>query len=194
MKRLYLLVPDIDNATRIVNALKEMGIMNEGMHVIVRDTENQRRLEMTQVLEAGLLETTDIKYALIRGIIAGGLLGLIAGTLLVLFPPQEFIVFALGVGTVVLITLLGVLFGAWASTLIGVSIPNPAVQKFERAVEAGGIMMIVDIPNVEENQIRHFMQTYHPETKIYGSNRTRSNDDTNGSTKDQTHTFNNGNG
>lgn len=168
MKRLYLLVPDIDNATQIINALKEMGIVNEGMHVIVKDIENQQKLEMTQVLEAGVLETTDFKHALLRGLIAGSLLGLSAGTLLILFPPQEFLEFSLGAGTVIGITALGGLFGAWASTLIGISIPNSAVQKLEKAVEAGGIMMIVDIPNVQEKQIRHFMHTYHPESSIHG--------------------------
>jgi len=162
MRRLYFLVPDIDNATQIVKALKDMGIVNEGMHVVVKD---QEKLDMTQILEAGVLETTDFLHALIRGAIAGGVIGLIAGILLVQFPPEEFI---LGGGTIFGLTVFGIIFGAWASSLVGISIPNPAVQKFERAVEAGGIMMLVDIPKVKEEEILVFMKMYHPETTIHG--------------------------
>jgi uncharacterized membrane protein len=165
MKRLYFLVPDIDNATRIVTALKEMGIVDEGMHVIVKDLEKQQKLEMTQILEAGVLETTDLLNALVRGTIAGGIVGLVAGIILVKFPPQEFV---LGIGTVIGLILFGMIFGAWSSSLVGISIPNATVQKFERAVEAGGIMMLVDVPKMKEEEIMHFMKTYHPETTVHG--------------------------
>lgn len=162
MKRLYFLVPDIDNATQIVKALQEMGVVAEGMHVIVKD---QEKLEMTQILEAGVFETTDILRALVRGAVAGGIVGLVAGILLVMFPPQEF---TLGWGTVLGLTVFGILFGAWASSLIGISIPNPVVAKFERAVEAGGIMILVDVPVLKEGEVLAFIKTYHPETTVHG--------------------------
>jgi len=162
VKRLYFLVPDVDNATQIVKAMKDMGVVDEGMHVLVKD---QEKLQMTQLLEANVFQTTDLLRALVRGAILGGFLGLIAGTLIVKFPPEEFM---LGGGTIVAATIFGLLFGAWSSSLIGISVPNPMIEKFERAVEAGGIMMLVDIPNERENEVVDFMKVYHPETTIHG--------------------------
>jgi hypothetical protein len=162
VKRLYFLVPDVDNAAQISNALKDIGVVEEGVHVVVKDHD---KLQMTQLLEAGIVEKTDFLGALMKGGIAGGVAGLLAGTLLVTFPPEEFII---GGGTILAFTLFGILFGAWSSSMIGISIPNPTVEKLERAIEAGGIMMLVDIPREKENEVLDFMHTYHPETTIHG--------------------------
>jgi hypothetical protein len=165
MERLYFLIPDVDNATQIVTALKEMGIMNECMHVIVKDLEKPEKLEMVQVLAGGVIERTDFLHALGRGLVVGGIIGMVAGLLLLVLPLEAFII---GPGTVACVTIFGSIFGAWASTLVGVAIPNPEVEKLERAVEAGGIMMLVDIPKIKEKEIMTFMHTYHPETTIQG--------------------------
>lgn len=42
------------------------------------------------------------------------------------------------------------------------------VKKFEHAVEAGGIMMLVDIPKEKSEMVLRLMKTYHPETTIHG--------------------------
>lgn len=166
MKRLYFLIPNVESATEIVKALLERGVANEGIHVIVKDGDPlQDKLALTQLLEPGIFEKTDILRALIRGAIVGGLAGLITGFLIVQFPPEEFV---LGSGTIIAFTVFGAIFGAWSSSLIGISVPNPMFEKFERAVEAGGIMMLVDIPNGKEVALLDYMRLNHPEITIHG--------------------------
>ena len=162
MKRLYFLIPDLDNATQISGALQDIGVAEEGVRIIVKDHD---KLQMTQLLEAGIVEKTDLLGALVKGGIAGGVAGLLTGIALVSYPPEEFV---MGGGTILAFTLFGILFGAWSSSMIGISIPNPIVERLERAVEAGGIMMLVDIPKEKENEVLDFMHTYHPETTIHG--------------------------
>lgn len=167
MKRLYFLIPNVESATEVVKALQGLGVANEGIHVIVKDDDPfQDKLALTQLLEPGIFDRTDLLRALVRGGIIGGLAGLIAGFLIVRFPPEEFM---LGTGTVAAFTIFGIIFGAWSSSLIGISVPNPLFEKFERAVEAGGIMMLVDIPKEKEIGLLDYMRLNHPEISIHGA-------------------------
>lgn len=167
MKRLYFMIPNIESATEIVKALQAQGVANEGIHVIVKDDDSlQDKLALTQLLEPSIFEKTDILHALIRGAIIGAAVGLIAGFLIVQFPPEEFM---LGPGTIAAFTAFGAIFGAWSSSLIGISVPNPLFEKLERAVEAGGIMMLVDIPKEKEVGLLDYMRLNHPEIIIHGA-------------------------
>ena len=165
MKRLYLLIPDIENASAIAKALRKMGVGEGALHIIVK--EDQDKIEMAPLLEAGVFATTDLLKALIRGGILGGIAGLIAGILIVKFPPEEFV---LGNWTIIALTVFGVLFGAWSSSLIGISVPNPMMEKLESAVAAGGIMFLVDVPEGKEVQIMDYLRLNHPETSVHGAN------------------------
>lgn len=167
MKRLYFLIPNVESATEIVKALQGLGVAKEGVHVIVKDEDPlQDKLALTQLLEPGIFDRTDILYALTRGAIIGALAGLIAGFLIVWFPPEEF---TLGTGTIVAFTIFGAIFGAWSSSLIGISVPNPLFAKFERAVEAGGIMVLVDVQKDKEAGLLDYMRLNHPEIRIHGA-------------------------
>jgi hypothetical protein len=126
----------------------------------------QDKLALTSLLEPGIFDRTDIVRALVRGAIIGGLAGLIAGFLIVRFPPEEFMV---GTGTVIACTVFGAIFGTWSSSLIGISVPNPLFEKFERAVEAGGIMMLVDLKKERAVEVLDYMRLNHPEITIHGA-------------------------
>lgn len=162
MKRLYVLVPTVKNATDIVGELHNMGITENDLHVLIK---NENSLTLTSIPKVGILHTTDVLHALSRGALVGAIAGFTVSLIAINFPPGDL---ELGGGVVIGLTIFGTLFGAWVSSLIGISIPNPAVEKFNKAVEAGGILMLVDIPNSQQDDIMIFMKTKHPESTVHG--------------------------
>ncbi len=53
--------------------------------------------------------------------------------------------------------------------MIGISVPNPLFAKLERAVEAGGIMVLVDIQKEKTVALLDYMRLNHLEIRIYGA-------------------------
>src|SRR5690606_23996339 len=68
--------------------------------------------------------------------------------------------------TILGVALLGFFFGIWASTLIGVSIPDVKVKKFERDIREGSFLMLVDVPSEREREIVPLIKRHHPEAVI----------------------------
>jgi hypothetical protein len=62
--------------------------------------------------------------------------------------------YAFDVGTLILCVIGGGLFGAWTSTLIGVSVPSSQLVPFTKDFEAGRIVMMVDVPASRVRAIR----------------------------------------
>ena len=127
MSRLYILVPNIKKIRQFIKIFGKQGISRDAMHVIYPED----HAELTHVLDASLLETSDLLPALTRGSIIGGLLGLTTGILIKFssleeFPISNYLITAFFV--------FGMIFGAWTSSLIGVSVTNESLKKFERAL------------------------------------------------------------
>lgn len=162
MKRLYFLIPDIESATHVASDLRELGVSPDGIHVLAKEHD---KIEMSKVPEAGVLQTTDIVHALAQGAVVGGVAGVVVGILALLYPPAGVI---LGWKTVLTLGIFGTFFGAWVSSLVGISVPNPALEKFQRAMEAGGILLIVDVERGASAKILRFMKENHPESKVHG--------------------------
>ena len=158
--RLYLVVPNMDKTTEILKKLWEQKTMAEGIHIVVKDFDH---VGSKQLLESGIFKTSDVVGALLRGSIAGGLLGMAVGLVLMKFPPQEF---SFGIGSTLALSLFGILFGAWASSLIGVSILNPTVEKIKNAAETGSLIMLIDLPKTKEDEVTNFIKSYYPETTL----------------------------
>ena len=79
------------------------------------------------------------------------------------FPPHEF---SFRIGSMIALSIFGMLFGAWASSLIGVSILNPTVEKIKNAAEKGSLIMLIDLPKARENEVMNFIRSYYPETTL----------------------------
>lgn len=163
MKGLYFRVPTIESATHIVEELRINGVPENQIYVIGKD---HYHLQMAHLHEAGVLQTTDLRQALIRGIIVGALAGLLVGIVLFLFPIEEFKDFKIGWGTIMALGVVGALFGAWGSTLVGISIPNPIVHQCERAIEAGELVIFLDIPVDSVKEVSALIKRHHPEALI----------------------------
>ncbi len=163
MRRLYFLVPTVESASQIVDELLLARVEERHIHIAAKD---HHALVQAHLPEATLLQESDFVPALERGLAVGGATGLLAGIVAVTLPPAGLI---LGGGAILGISLAGAGVGAWISGMIGVSVPNSQLAQFEDAVEAGELLMIIDVPKPRVDEITDLVKKHHPEAEIEGT-------------------------
>ncbi|ADE15215.1 conserved hypothetical protein [Nitrosococcus halophilus Nc 4] len=161
MRRLYFLVPDVKDAREIVNELLLARVEERHIHIIAKEG-----ISLENLPEAGLMQKSDFIPALERGVAVGGATGALAGLVAVTFPPAGIV---LGGGAVLAMSLAGAGFGAWFSSMIGSDVPNSRIKKFEKAIEEGELLMIVDVPKARVDEIDELVKKHHPEAEISGT-------------------------
>jgi hypothetical protein len=116
--------------------------------------------------EANLLQRTDIVRGAEMGIAIGAALGLILGIGLLYY----FDIDRAGVKAtvVVLATLVGMLFGTWASSMQAASMPNSRLASFAPELEKGSILLMVDVPAGSIEQVESLLANRHPEMHFSG--------------------------
>jgi hypothetical protein len=154
-RRLYVVLPDLASAIETANDLLMARIEDRHMHFL-----GKRGMSMGALHEASVLQKSDVRHALFLGCGLGALGGMLLGVYLKLNPIGD-IVF--GAGTFLLTTLGGTAFGAWTSTLIGLSTPNTELARFEAEIEAGKILLMVDVPVARVEEIEEMIARRHPE-------------------------------
>jgi hypothetical protein len=158
MKRLYFLIPDISMAKSIVDGLFLAGIEEKHIHIIAKEG-----IPLDELPEASLLQKSDLIPALERGFALGGVAGVLAGVVALSFPPAGVV---LGGGAILSIALAGAGIGAWLSSMIGVDVENTQLKAFESAIEAGQILMLVDVVKDRADDINKLVEILHPEVEI----------------------------
>lgn len=160
-KRIYWLLPNLESARKTMNDLLLARVSVGHMHFLAREG-----TDMSQLHEANILQTTDVirsaQYGLTIGAATGALVGALAA---VVFPivgdsPQW--------GIAALLAIFGGGFGAWASSMIGVSTPSVRLKRFEGAIEQGQILLMVDVPRSRVAEIEELLQVSHPEARLEG--------------------------
>jgi hypothetical protein len=71
-------------------------------------------------------------------------------------------------GMVAVLGGLGGLFGAWSSSMIGISVPSHRLKRFEAAIEEGQILLMVDVPSLRVEPIEALLRAAHPEARFEG--------------------------
>lgn len=161
LKRLYFLLPDVGTARRIIDELLLAHVPYQHIHLLAR-----AGTPLDELPEAGITQKTDLVPAIERGLAVGGSLGALAGLAALVFPPAGIVVAG---GAVLFGALGGAGFGAWASAMIGVSLPNSRLQHFERAIEQGMLLMMIDVPKAEVEEFQKLVKSHHPEADIEGT-------------------------
>jgi hypothetical protein len=64
--------------------------------------------------------------------------------------------------------LLFALLGAWASSAIGITLPNVQLSQFEEEIEQGKVLLIVDVPRSRTAEVRTLIDRTHPEANARG--------------------------
>lgn len=154
-RRLYFTVPDAASARQIRNELLLNRIEDGHILVMARDG-----VELNDLHKASVLQTSDFVHGAETGLAVGGGIGIIAGLVAVFFPPAGV---DLQLVTILLTALIGAAFGAWVASMVASSIPNSRLKKFESALAAGHILMMVDVPSGRVDEIKKLVTSHHPE-------------------------------
>lgn len=153
-RRLYVVLPDLTDAIQAANDLLMARIEDRHMHFLGR-----RGMSLGGLHEASYLQKSDVRHALFVGAGLGALGGMLLGIYLKLNPIGPF---TFDVGTFLLTTLGGLGFGAWCATLVGLSAPNTRLKPFEADIEAGKILLMVDVPAGRVEEIEEMLKSRHP--------------------------------
>lgn len=154
-RRLYFVLPDIPSARTMLNDLLLARIECRRIHFLSR-----RDTLPDDLPQATVLQKTDIVHGAQLGIGIGGIVGAVAGALIVLFPPEGI---TLKMVAVLAIAIGGALFGAWASSMVASSVPNSKLKAFEAEMEEGRVLMMVDVPMRRVQEICELIRQRHPE-------------------------------
>jgi hypothetical protein len=130
-------------------------IEDSHIHVLAKDG-----VPLEGLHEASILQKTDFVHGAETGLVIGGGIGILAGLVAILFPPAGV---NLQLVTILVTALIGAAFGAWVSSMVASSIPNTRLKTFEWAIDAGRILMMVDVPAGRVDEIRKLIASRHPE-------------------------------
>ncbi len=161
MRRIYFLVPDLDSAHKVTEELLLARIEERHIHVIAKEG-----VELGDLPEASLLQSSDVIPAVERGLAVGGATGILAGVAAVTFPPAGLV---LGGGAVLATALVGSGMGAWMASMIGVDVRNSRISQFEEAISQGEILFLVDVPKARVEEIEEMVKKHHPDADIEGT-------------------------
>ncbi len=159
-RRIYWLLPDLPSARRTMDDLLLARIEERHIHFVAREG-----ADLSGLHAANLFQTSDIVPAAQSGLVVGGAAGALAGVAAALYPivgdePQW--------GAVGVLAILGGVFGAWASSMLGSSAPNRRLQRFEPALQQGQLLLMVDVPRTRLEEIEQLLQARHPEGHFEG--------------------------
>jgi hypothetical protein len=160
-RRIYWLLPDLASARKTMEDLLVARISEQHIHFVAHEG-----TDMSGLHEANLLQTSDVIRAAQAGLVIGGTAGAVLGALAaVYFPivgenPQW--------GLVAVLAMVGGAFGAWSASMIGVSTPSNRLKRFEKAIEDGQILLMVDAPRSRVDEIEQRLQALHPEAHLEG--------------------------
>ena len=120
-------------AAACIDAARAAGVPDDDISLVVRSDMSGMVPDGRKVVEG------DFYPAAVRGVLGGSALGLVLGLTAVAIPPLGVTLagsLAMAVG--------GGLLGGWSMALAGSSIDDPIRRKFEKEIEEGRVLVVVD--------------------------------------------------
>ncbi len=159
-RRLYFILPDTKTAETIEDELL-LARIDEG-HIHFHSTVDTR---LGKLPKANLFQKTDLLHGMGVGLVAGGLTGAALGFLIYLLPELGI---TLGHAPVLGLAIIGAIFGTWVSGMIAVSCPNTRLRAFQKSIDQGHILMMVDVPKERVVEVTNLIKSHHPEADNRG--------------------------
>ncbi|MEJ2173877.1 MAG: DUF1269 domain-containing protein [bacterium] len=154
-RRLYFLLPDVASARTTANDLLLARIDDSHMRFLAR-----RGTDLGELHEASYLEKSDLIHAAGTGFVLGGIGGLLLGLAIVFYPPEgtQPALVALPVAAIA-----GAVIGAWIASMVGAAVPNSRLAQFQKEIERGKVLAIIDVPFVRVDEVLELVLGRHPE-------------------------------
>ena len=159
-RRLYFVLPDLGSAIRTANDLLLARIEDRYMHYLAK-----RGTPLGELHEANVFQKSDLRHSMQLGFILGGCAGFLIGIYIYMTPPEGT---NLQLVTILIATVVGALFGAWAASMIGISAPNVSLKRFEAVLGEGHVLLMVDVPKDRVEEIQELVHRSHPEASDHG--------------------------
>ena len=159
-RRLYFMLPNVASAEKTASDLIQAGIEDKRIHFMARPGTHLGKLH-----EAGYSKRSDLLRGTEVGMISGGLFGLLIGIVLYALRPAGIVLEPLAI---IAIALFFALFGAWASSVMGVTLPNAQLSQFEDEIDLGKVLLIVDVPRNRVDEVHALIGKTHPEANARG--------------------------
>jgi hypothetical protein len=159
--RLYYTLPDINSARATMDDLLLARI--EARYI--RFMTGGKPLP-PDLPEANLMQKTDVVRGAEMGVAIGAALGLILGVCLLYYFDLDRA--GIKAAMIILASLAGMLFGAWASSMQAASMPNSRLASFAGDLEKGDILLMADVPSGRVEEIEGRIAERHPETRFRG--------------------------
>jgi hypothetical protein len=159
-RRLYFLLPDLASAVQTSNDLLLARVDDRHMHFLAR-----RGTFLGKLHEANYLQKSDAVHGAELGFVIGGVGGFLIGIYIYLTPPAGV---TLQLVTVLLGTMIGAMFGAWAASLVAMSVPNSRLKPFQKEIDSGKILLMLDVPPSRIEEIQDLVHRRHPEATDHG--------------------------
>ena len=154
-RRLYFLLPDVESARRTADDLLLARIDDRHMRFLAR-----RGTELDPLHEAGYLDKTDMVHGAAVGLALGAMIGALVGVMVVAYPPE-------GTNPQLVSILVGMLVGAplggWMASMAGAAVPNSRLRQFQADIDAGRVLMMVDVPLGRVDEVTELVVSRHPE-------------------------------
>ncbi|WP_281645938.1 hypothetical protein [Parendozoicomonas sp. Alg238-R29] len=169
MKRLYYLTHSVDEADCLVSDLRRAGVGEWHIHGLSTDDAG---LYHHHIHPAHFFQRYDLIHLGERGAIIGLCISLVWSYVVHVLQliPNSF-----GIAEVVFTTLVFTLFGAWSGGLMGISRLNYHIARFQKDIDSGACLVLVDLPRRKVSQIRRKIQFRHPGVILAGYSSTITN-------------------
>lgn len=163
-RRIYWLLPNLASALQVKDDLLNDHVDLRHQHYVARKTTDPSGL-----LPESKARASNMLLAGEIGMLAGALVGcLLAGGVLLMAhnPAQAPSAVLLG-----LIAVQSAVFGAWGAGLIGLDLPNHHVTECGAALDAGQVLLMVDVPERQTSDLTRRLGAMHPEASLRGAER-----------------------
>ena len=158
--RIYWLLPDPTSARQVMDALLLARIEHRHLHFMARGG-----VDLSGLHEASALQSSDLISSAQWGLCIGTALGAAAGAV---FAVSAVLEESAKPAVVVMLAVIGALFGAWTASLIGSSIPSRRLKRFMPAIEQGEILLMADVPHGRVQDVKVLLDTTYPDAHFEG--------------------------
>jgi uncharacterized membrane protein YeaQ/YmgE (transglycosylase-associated protein family) len=158
---MYVTLPDVASARSLANDLLLARIEHRRMHFLAR-----RGTDLGELNEASYLEKTDAVHGAFVGLVVGGAMGALVGGALMSYPPEGV---SIRMVAVLVAALVGAALGVWVAAMVGLQVPNSRLSAFQRDIEEGRILLMLDVPSGRYDEVHGIIAHRHPEAVDRGN-------------------------